>query len=103
VPTYDYKCKECGHLFEEFQSMSSDLLVVCPKCGKASLKRQMSGGTGLIFKGSGYYLTDYKKSGSSETAAKPKEKETRTETKTETKPESKPATESTTTPPKKSN
>lgn len=85
-------------MFEEFQSMSSDLLVVCPKCGKPSLKRQMSGGTGMIFKGSGYYLTDYKKSGSSETAAKPKEKET----KTETKPDSKPATESTTTPPKKS-
>ncbi len=85
-------------MFEEFQSMSSDLLVVCPKCGKPSLKRQMSGGTGMIFKGSGYYLTDYKKSGSSETAAKAKEKET----KTETKPESKPATESTTAPPKKS-
>lgn len=100
MPTYDYKCKECGHMFEEFQSMSSDLLVVCPKCGKPSLKRQMSGGTGMIFKGSGYYLTDYKKSGSSQTAAKPKEEEK--ETKTETKPDSKPATESTTTPPKKS-
>ncbi len=84
-------------MFEEFQSMSSDLLVVCPKCGKPSLKRQMSGGTGMIFKGSGYYHTDYKKIGSSETAAKPKEKGT----KTETKPESKPATESTTASPKK--
>jgi len=88
-------------MFEEFQSMSSDLLVVCPKCGKASLKRQMSAGTGLIFKGSGYHLTDYKKSGSSETSAKSKEKETKIETKPESKPESKPATESTTTPPKK--
>ncbi|MEK6566493.1 MAG: zinc ribbon domain-containing protein [Bacteroidota bacterium] len=97
MPTYDYQCKECGHLFEEFQSMSSDLLLVCPKCGKPTLKRQMSGGTGMIFKGSGYYLTDYKKGGTSETPAKPKEKET----KTETKPESKPTTESTTSPPKK--
>lgn len=98
MPTYDYQCKECGHQFEEFQSMSSDLLIVCPKCGKPSLKRLMAGGSGMIFKGSGYYLTDYKKSGPSESAAKPKEKET----KTETKPAAKPSAESATNPTKKS-
>lgn len=69
MPTYDYQCKECGHTFEEFQSMSSDLLVTCPSCGKPALKRLMAGGAGMIFKGSGFYLTDYKKSGSSSSAS----------------------------------
>jgi putative FmdB family regulatory protein len=65
MPTYDYKCKECGHTFEEFQSMKADLLTICPSCGKPALVRLMSSGTGLVFKGSGFYLTDYKKTGSS--------------------------------------
>ena len=65
MPTYDYVCKECGHTFEEFQSMSSEFLTVCPACGKPALKRQMAGGAGMIFKGSGFYLTDYKKTNSS--------------------------------------
>jgi len=65
MPTYDYKCGECGHLFEEFQSMKADPLKDCPKCGKPALKRLMAGGAGMIFKGSGFYLTDYVKSGSS--------------------------------------
>jgi len=61
MPTYDYKCAECGHVFEEFQSMSSSSLVDCPSCGKPALKRQMAGGAGMIFKGSGFYKTDYTK------------------------------------------
>ena len=65
MPTYDYKCKECGHLFEEFQSMTAKKLVICPSCGKPALVRLMSSGTGLVFKGSGFYQTDYKKSSSS--------------------------------------
>jgi len=65
MPTYDYICKECGHTFEEFQSMSSESLTVCPSCGKPALKRLMAGGAGMIFRGSGFYLTDYKKTNSS--------------------------------------
>ncbi|MCX6134087.1 MAG: zinc ribbon domain-containing protein [Ignavibacteriales bacterium] len=72
MPTYDYKCKECGHLFEEFQSMSSDFLVTCPSCGKPGLVRLMAGGAGLVFKGSGFYLTDYKKAGSSTSSSNSK-------------------------------
>ncbi|MBI3005779.1 MAG: zinc ribbon domain-containing protein [Ignavibacteriales bacterium] len=64
MPTYDYRCKECGHAFEELQSMTAEPLIVCPNCGKPSLKRLMTGGSGMIFKGSGFYLTDYKKTGS---------------------------------------
>jgi putative FmdB family regulatory protein len=69
MPTYDYVCKECGHTFEEFQSMSSPFLTVCPSCGKPALKRQMAGGAGMIFKGSGFYLTDYKKTNSSSSSS----------------------------------
>ena len=60
MPTYDYICNECKKTFEYFQSMSADPINDCPKCKTDSLRRIISGGTGLIFKGSGYYLTDYK-------------------------------------------
>ena len=60
MPTYDYICNECKKTFEYFQSMSANLITDCPECKKDSLRRIISGGTGLIFKGSGYYLTDYK-------------------------------------------
>jgi len=65
MPSYDYKCRECGYTFEEFQSMKADLLTICPSCGKPALKRLMAGGVGMIFKGSGFYLTDYKNKGGS--------------------------------------
>ena len=65
MPTYDYVCDACGHAFEEFQSMKDALLRECPKCGKKSLRRLIGTGAGIIFKGSGFYQTDYKKSGSS--------------------------------------
>ena len=60
MPTYDYICNSCKKMYEYFQSMSDDALTKCPECKKDSLRRVISGGTGLIFKGSGYYLTDYK-------------------------------------------
>ena len=60
MPTYDYICNDCNKMYEYFQSMSDNPLTKCPECKKNSLRRVISGGTGLIFKGSGYYLTDYK-------------------------------------------
>jgi len=60
MPTYDYKCKSCQHIFEHFQSMSSDPLKKCPECEKDSLQRLIGKGAAIIFKGSGFYQTDYK-------------------------------------------
>ena len=60
VPTYDYKCEACDHLWEEFQSIKAEPIKKCPKCGKSKARRQIGGGAGLIFKGSGFYLTDYR-------------------------------------------
>ncbi|MFZ1729455.1 MAG: zinc ribbon domain-containing protein [Bacteroidota bacterium] len=65
MPTYDYVCKECGHRFEAFQSMSDSVLTTCPNCNTEALQRLIGAGAGLHFKGSGFYLTDYKKSGAS--------------------------------------
>ncbi len=64
MPTYHYRCKACDHEFEEFQSMADDPLTRCPSCRKMKLVRVISG-SGLVFKGSGFYLTDYKKQGAS--------------------------------------
>jgi putative FmdB family regulatory protein len=61
MPTYEYACRKCGHRFEKFQPMRDEPLVKCPKCGRAALKRLVGGGGGLIFKGSGFYSTDYRK------------------------------------------
>jgi len=60
MPTYEYECPKCGHAFELSQSMSDERLTKCPKCKKAGLRRLVGGGAGLIFKGSGFYITDYK-------------------------------------------
>jgi putative FmdB family regulatory protein len=62
MPTYEYECKTCGHSFEAFQSMREDPLKECPQCGK-EVRRLINGGSGIIFKGSGFYVTD-KKGGS---------------------------------------
>ena len=84
MPTYDYKCDACGHAFEQFQSMSAAPVRKCPKCGKVKVKRLIGTGAGLIFKGSGFYITDYRdqsykdkakaESGSSDGAAAKTEK-----------------------------
>ena len=60
MPTYDYVCQACGHEFEAFQSMSDDPLTDCPEC-EGRVKRRIGGGTGVIFKGSGFYINDSKK------------------------------------------
>ena len=60
MPTYDYVCNDCAHQFEHFQSMTSDPLSECPAC-QGNLRRLIGAGGALIFKGSGFYCTDYKK------------------------------------------
>lgn len=62
MPTYEYDCEKCGHHLEAFQSMKDEPLVKCPECGKNSLKRAIGTGAGLLFKGSGFYCTDYRSS-----------------------------------------
>ena len=71
MPTYDYKCKKCGIHFEEFQSINAEPIKVCSSCG-GQVERMIGAGNGLIFKGSGFYITDYKKSKKTETKTKPK-------------------------------
>src|SRR5256885_1908774 len=60
MPTYDYQCDACNHKFETFQSMSEALLKKCPKCGKKKLRRLFGAGAAVLFKGSGFYETDYR-------------------------------------------
>ena len=72
MPTYDYECDACGHKFEEFQSMSDKLLKKCPACKKNKLRRLLGTGAAIIFKGSGFYQTDYR-SESYKSAAKAEE------------------------------
>ena len=112
MPTYDYRCQACNHKFEEFQSITAKTLRKCPECGKLKLQRLIGIGAGVIFKGSGFYETDYrsddyKKSAKAEKEGKDSnaksedkkdkakdaksdtaksEKKTSSETKTESKP-----------------
>jgi len=64
MPTYDYECTRCAHKFEAFQNITAVPLRKCPKCGRRSLRRLIGGGAGVIFKGSGFYATDYRSSSS---------------------------------------
>jgi len=61
MPTYEYLCKKCGHEFEHYSSMTAKHLKTCKKCGKRSLTRLIGSGSMVIFKGPGFYETDYKK------------------------------------------
>ena len=61
MPTYEYKCANCGYHFEEFQSIVAEPIRICPRCGESTVERMINGGIGLIFKGTGFYETDYKK------------------------------------------
>ena len=72
MPTYDYKCKDCQHAFEEFHSMSAKPVKKCPECG-GKVIRLIGIGAGIIFKGSGFYETDYKKKNSVQTSQPKKE------------------------------
>src|SRR3954469_14448930 len=105
MPTYDYRCNACGHTFDELQSFSEPPLTKCPECKKNKLERLFGGGGAIIFKGNGFYETDYRRAGENGNgkpdgeAAKTESKETKAETpaastdstpvKTETKSEPK--------------
>jgi len=92
MPTYDYCCDACGHRFEHFQSITAAALRKCPACGKRGLRRLIGTGGGVIFKGSGFYQTDYrsdsyKKAAKAEKDAKSSASDTKTsDSKTGTKP-----------------
>ena len=73
MPTYEYACTACEHEFEAFHSITSDPIRLCPECGEQKVERLISGGAGLIFKGSGFYITDYRSEGYKEAAKKDKE------------------------------
>jgi putative FmdB family regulatory protein len=73
MPTYDYQCKTCGYVFEEFHMMSDPAVETCPRCG-GLVKRLIGGGAGIIFKGSGFYVTDNSSSNKSDTPAAADEK-----------------------------
>lgn len=98
MPTYEYVCDACEHEFEEFQSMSAKHLKKCPECGKNKLRRLIGTGAGIIFKGSGFYETDYrsdgynkdKKADSEKKSEKKDDSKKKSEAKAETKSESKP-------------
>jgi len=64
MPTYDYRCSNCGKHTEAFQKMSDDALTKCPYCGMETLQRVLSGGAGVLYKGEGWYVTDYSKTSS---------------------------------------
>jgi putative FmdB family regulatory protein len=88
MPTYDYSCAACGHRFERFESINDDAAKACPKCGKKKGKRMLGTGAGLIFKGSGFYTTDYKNtSGGSSGGEKSKEPEKTSDSKEKKKGE----------------
>ena len=81
MPTYEYFCEACENRFEEFQSMKEAPLKNCPKCKSRRLKRLIGSGAGFVFKGAGFYATDYRSEGykrSKATEEKPKDKEKKT-------------------------
>ncbi len=91
MPTYEYECNQCGATFEAFQSMKDEPLTTCQVCSaEGSVKRLIGAGAGLIFKGSGFYITDYKNNGANGKAGTGEGKsETKADGKSESKSESK--------------
>ena len=88
MPTYEYECNRCGHAFERFQSMTDKPVRTCPACKGRSVRRLIGTGAAIIFKGSGFYQTDYRSESykAGEKTAKPKtEAETKTSDKKDTK------------------
>ena len=88
MPTYEYICRACGHEFEEFQSIKADPIAVCPKCRKRKVDRKIGMGGAVIFKGGGFYETDYRSEGYKSAADADKKA---SEAKAETTPDAKTA------------
>jgi putative FmdB family regulatory protein len=101
MPTYEYKCDACGAEFERFQSITAAPVKRCPECGKAKVRRLIGTGAGLIFKGSGFYITDYRdksytdraksESGASSDGKVDTKSDAKSESKADSKADSKPA------------
>lgn len=97
MPTYDYECQACNHTLEVFQGINEPLLKKCPACGKSKLKRLFGTGAAIVFKGSGFYQTDYRsdsykkaaksdQAGGESKSSDSKPKEAKAEAKSESKP-----------------
>lgn len=92
MPTYQYLCENCGYEFEQFQSITARPLNKCPQCGKSKLKRLIGTGAGVIFKGPGFYETDYRSKSYKEAEKKEKDSgEKKTEAKKSDTKDSKPS------------
>jgi putative FmdB family regulatory protein len=91
MPTYDYVCDGCQHKFELFQSITADPEKKCPKCGKLKLRRLIGAGAAIVFKGSGFYQTDYRSASYKQRAEadKPASESKSSESKSESKSEGK--------------
>jgi putative FmdB family regulatory protein len=99
MPTYDYECDACGHSFELFQSISEPVKKKCPACGKSKLRRLIGTGAAVMFKGSGFYQTDYrsesyKKAAENDKPASESKSEGKGESKGDAKTEAKTKSES---------
>lgn len=96
MPTYDYECDACGHTFELFQSITEPVQKKCPECGELKLRRLFGTGAAVVFKGSGFYQTDYRSDSYKKAAEKDKPtSESKSEAKTDSKSESKSESKST--------
>jgi putative FmdB family regulatory protein len=96
MPTYDYECDACGHTFELFQSISEPVKKKCPECGKPKLRRLFGTGAAVVFKGSGFYQTDYRSDSYKKAAEKDKPgSEAKSDKKSDSKSESNKSADST--------
>jgi len=89
MPTYEYICDNCQHQFEQFQGIKARPIRKCPKCGKLSVQRLIGAGAGIIFKGSGFYQTDYRSEGYKKAAESEKKTPSKDTTKKETETKTK--------------
>jgi putative FmdB family regulatory protein len=101
MPTYDYRCDACGHSFEHFQSITASPLKKCPDCGKSKLRRLIGTGAAVLFKGDGFYITDYRSENYKKAAEAESGGGTKKDADAQPSTESKPSTEATPAPPPK--
>lgn len=95
MPTYDYACRHCDHRFEHFQGMSDPLLRTCPACGRRKLERLIGSGAGVVFKGGGFYGTDYRSESYKKAQRADKDGGSPSDTGTGTKPDASPGAKDT--------